>query len=258
MEAAEATRPLPESEYEGVLSRTERAYLLAQSAAGNLADALAGNGEAYAIVETAEAELDRLDSQVDATVTAAVAEVTPAQARELLACMKFMIDLERIGDLLASVATCARAMGDRVGMDDVTDLVKLASVLEKMLLDVHGAFRGRDTDRAMIALRTDAEMDRVRNLMIIRHLEQAQVRLSYDSVQVLFMAQALERAGDHVKNIAEEVCHLVSGHTVRHLLQNRKKSGEQIYLEWLRNLHSVVRVVKEDEMASHLTATMAR
>jgi phosphate uptake regulator len=51
------------------------------------------------------------------------------------------------------------------------------------------------------------------------------------------MAQAVERAADHVKNTAEEVCHLVSGHTVRHLMRARDKSSEQLYLEHLRRQH---------------------
>lgn len=254
-EAQPAIHIPPESEYEGVLGRTDRAYLLARSAAGDLADALAGNSEAFANVLSSEAELDRLDSEVDAAVTAAVSELAAAQARELLACMKVLIDLERITDLLASVASCARAMADTLAMDDVTDFIRLTSVLERMLLDVHGAFRARDVNAAMAVLRADAEMDRLRNLIIIRHLQQSQVRLCYDSVQVLFMAQALERAGDHAKNIAEEVCHLVNGHTIRHLIRNQRKSGEQMYLEWLRNLHSSV---KEEAIAARLNSLMAR
>lgn len=48
------------------------------------------------------------------------------------------------------------------------------------------------------------------------------------------MAQAIERAGDHAKNVAEEVCHLLSGHTMRHLLRNYDKPDEERYLEHLR------------------------
>jgi hypothetical protein len=51
------------------------------------------------------------------------------------------------------------------------------------------------------------------------------------------MAQAIERAADHVKNAAEEVCHMVSGHTIRHLLGLHEKSAEQLYLEHLRRQH---------------------
>lgn len=49
------------------------------------------------------------------------------------------------------------------------------------------------------------------------------------------MTQSLERAGDHAKNLAEEVCHFVSGHTVRHVLMAYDKPVEQMFLEWLRH-----------------------
>jgi phosphate uptake regulator len=48
------------------------------------------------------------------------------------------------------------------------------------------------------------------------------------------MAQALERSGDHAKNAAEEICHLISGQSVRHLLRAKDKSYEQLFIEWLR------------------------
>jgi phosphate uptake regulator len=48
------------------------------------------------------------------------------------------------------------------------------------------------------------------------------------------MTQALERAGDHAKNLAEEVCHLVSGHSVRHVLRAYDKPMEQMFIEDLR------------------------
>ncbi len=62
---------------------------------------------------------------------------------------------------------------------------------------------------------------------------------------MITMAQAVERAADHVKNTAEEICHLVSGHTVRHLLQLKEKSAEQLYLNHLRRQHSPGRTLAE-------------
>jgi phosphate uptake regulator len=49
------------------------------------------------------------------------------------------------------------------------------------------------------------------------------------------MTQSLERAGDHAKNLAEEVCHFVSGRTVRHVLMAYDKPVEQqLFMEKLR------------------------
>jgi phosphate transport system protein len=228
-----------ETAYENVVARCERAFEVAYNGAAALADALAGSAEpSFRAVSAAEATLDKIDSEVDSSVTAAIGDVSPAQARDLLCCLKIVLDLERIGDLLASVGSCARALGDRLPFGDVGELIQIVSVLEKMLCDVRDSFKKRDVKPAVTALRSDAEIDRMRNLLMIRHLEEAQVRITQDSVQVLFMVQALERAGDHVKNIAEEICHSITGRPMRHILRVTDRCDEQKYLEWLREHYS--------------------
>lgn len=224
-----------ETPYEGVIARCELAFKAASDGAAALADALAGGAEpSFRAVSEAETALDRIDAEVDATVTAAIAEVSPEQARHLLCCLKIVLDLERIGDLLASVGSCARALGSRLPFGDVGELIQIVSILEKMLSDAHASYIERDVKSAVNTLRTDAEIDRMRNLLMIRHLEEAQVRITQDSVQVLFMVQALERAGDHVKNIAEEICYSITGRPMRHILRVKDRCDEQNYLEWLR------------------------
>jgi phosphate transport system protein len=110
----------------------------------------------------------------------------------------------------------------------------MASLLEKMLSDVAESFDQRDLGRAVNILRADAEMDRLRNLVFLRHVENPEGTQRQETLQVLFMTQSLERAGDHAKNLAEEVCHFVSGRTVRHVLQTYDKPFEQMLIEWLR------------------------
>src|SRR5207245_740045 len=90
------------------------------------------------------------------------------------------------------------------------------------------------TETQARVLRADAEMDRLRNLIFLRHIENPENVQRQASLQVIFMTQSLERAGDHVKNLAEEVCHFVSGHTVRHVLMTYDKPIEQMFLDWLR------------------------
>jgi phosphate transport system protein len=104
-----------------------------------------------------------------------------------------------------------------------------------MLGDVAVAFLERDLKKAVEVLRADAEMDRLRNLIFLRHIENPENLPRQASLQMIFMTQSLERAGDHAKNMAEEVCHLVSGHTVRHVRMTYDKPLEQMFLTWLRN-----------------------
>jgi phosphate transport system protein len=149
--------------------------------------------------------------------------------------MKVVIGLERIGDLLLSFATSAQAAGARLDSQDTRDLTQMATILEKMLSDVAHSFSRRDVKKAINVLRADAEMDRLRNLIFLRHIENPENIAHHASLQVIFMTQSLERAGDHAKNLAEEVCHFVSGHSVRHLLMSYDKPIEQMFIDWLRH-----------------------
>jgi phosphate transport system protein len=110
----------------------------------------------------------------------------------------------------------------------------MATLLEKMLTDCGAAFSNRDVSKAIDVLRADAEMDRLRNLIFLRHIENPENMQRQASLQVIFMTQSLERAGDHAKNLAEEVCHFVSGRPVRHVSIPLDKPVEQMFIDYLR------------------------
>lgn len=222
--------------YSILVQQTIEACRLAQEAAGAAAEGIAtGSIPLLNSLRERERRLDTLDMDIDNGVTEAITQVSAAEARELLACMKIMIGLERIGDLLLSFSSSAQAVGARLDPQDTRDLTRMATVLEKMLADVGAAFSARDIKKAVEVLRADAEMDRLRNLIFLRHIENPENAPRHASLQVIFMTQSLERAGDHAKNLAEEVCHVVSGHTVRHVLMTYDKPIEQLFLDWLRS-----------------------
>src|SRR6202522_1337109 len=104
-----------------------------------------------------------------------------------------------------------------------------------MLTDVGESFSGRDVGKAVDVLRADGEMDRLRNMIFLRNIANPEDIHRQASLQVIFMTQSLERAGDHAKNLAEEVCHFVSGRSIRHLLMAYDKPKEQMFIEWLRH-----------------------
>lgn len=218
-----------------LVQRTIEACRLAKEAAAAAAEGIAtGSSPLLNSLRDRERELDKLDMEIDAGVTQAITQVGEAEARELLACMKIMIGVERIGDLLLSFGSSAQAASSRLDPQDTRDLTHMATILEKMLHDVGAAFAARDVKGAVNVLRADAEMDRLRNLIFMRHIENPESVHRQASLQVIFMTQSLERAGDHAKNLAEEVCHFVSGHTIRHLLMTYDKPIEKMFLDWLR------------------------
>lgn len=236
MSAASLKGPVPETPFSRLVRLTVQACQVAKEAAGAAAEGIAtGSNVLLSSLRQREKELDTLDREIDSGVTQTITQVSPAQARELLACMKFMIGLERIGDLLLSFANSAQAANHRLEPQDTRELTQMATLLEKMLTDVGDAFPARDVKKAVEVLRADAEMDRVRNLIFLRHIENPENTPRQASLQVIFMTQSLERAGDHAKNLAEEVCHFVSGRTVRHVLMAYDKPIEQMFIDWLRS-----------------------
>jgi len=233
MSMVAVNRPDPHSD---LVKRTLHACHVARESAGSAAEGIAtGSIPSFNSIRSLERELDELDQEIDAGVTAAITQAGGADARELLACMKMTIGFERIGDLLLSFANSATAVAHRIEPQDIRDLTHMASLLEKMLSDVADAFSARNVKQAIEVLRADAEMDRLRNLIFVRHIENPENVPRQESLQIIFMTQSLERAGDHAKNVAEEVCHLVSGRTVRHVLMTYDKSYEQMLVDWLRD-----------------------
>jgi phosphate transport system protein len=218
-----------------LVTMTLRACLLAKTAVAKAADGLGSRSSgAFRDVADCEIELDRLDREIDERVTFAVSQMPAEKGRELLSCMKFMIDLERIGDLVCAFASHAQVLDSTTDMEDVRDLLRIAALLEKMLTDAYAGFSARSVDSAVAIVCADAEVDRLRNLMFIRHIQDGSPGSTQSAIHILFMAQALERAGDHCTNLAEEICHLVTGHSIRHARRNADKSQEQMYLDWLR------------------------
>jgi phosphate transport system protein len=225
----------PAATYTELLQMTLLACELARQSAAATSEALvAKSPAALAAIADCERKLDLLDRELDERVTYAVTLMDVCDARELLGCMKFMIDLERIGDLLCSVAARIQMMDNSVDMGDVKDLIEMATVLEAMLRKAHMGLTRRDVDLALEIARADGEIDRRRNLLFLRLLDGVSTA-TRNAVHVLFIANALERAGDHAVNLGEEICHIVTGHSVRHVRMKNDKPCEQRYLDFLRH-----------------------
>ncbi len=230
--------PLPAEQHE-IVRLTTRACDYAQHAVAHAIDGLInGSPAALQAVRNCEEELDRLDRDLDERLAAAITQVTPAAARELLACFKLVLDLERVGDLVASFAERSAIVRNRLDMEDIDHLTRMACIVENMLQQIGPAFASRNVEQAIHILRRDSEIDRLRNLLVVRHTDNPEGLKGRESLHVLAMANALERGGDHIKNMAEELCHLATGHTVRHLLRSKDKPVEQLFLDWLAKQNS--------------------
>lgn len=213
----------PASRAAGMTALVEKACLTAKDAAANLRELFQHSSRmAVLTIKECEAELDTIERDIDQTLPGAIARVGEAKARELLACLKFITDLERIGDLMWWVAQRVSSTSFRLTKLDRKDLDEMAGVLEEMLDQAHSGFVQRDVACANSVLRLDKELDRIRHAMFRRHVQKQNSR--DEDVTVLFVVQSIERAGDHVTNLAEEIIHLVEHRSIRHLTRRLSDS----------------------------------
>ena len=221
-----ATRRKTVQELESTREMTalvEQACLVAKDAAFNLRDYLENaSNMAFVAVKDCEKELDRAERKIDEEITGAITQVSEVEARELLACLKFIIDLERIGDLAWSVTFRLQQLPSKLLKEDRRDLTAMADVLEKMLEAIHRGFVKRDLESANWVLKNDTQIDHVCHAVFRRLLESHDSARDYSN-SVLLMAQAFERAGDHAKNLGEELFHLVEGRSMRHAPKRQKR-----------------------------------
>lgn len=199
-----------------------RACLVAIDAVFNTKDFLNNSSRmALLAVRDCEKELDRIEQEIDQRLPAAITEVTEPEARELLACLRFSSELERIGDLTWWVAQRLHSLPVPLPKTDAQRLLEMIEILEKMLQQVRDSFSERELDSASDVLRADYEIDRVYKLIFSRHVESGEPEKVQCSADVLMMAQALERAGDHATNLAEELFRLIEGRSLRHKPKRR-------------------------------------
>jgi Na+/phosphate symporter len=122
-----------------------RGCLIARDAVFNVRDFLAdGSRLAFLAIKDCEKELDQIERKIDEQLPEAITRVGEAKARELLACLKFITDLERIGDLAYSAVMQLQSRREKLPAADSRQLVEMASLLCEMLEQVHQGFLKRD------------------------------------------------------------------------------------------------------------------
>jgi phosphate transport system protein len=202
-----------------------KACLIARDAAFNVRDLLTNSSRmAFLAIKDCEKELDLIERQIDERLPAAITKVDEARARQLLASLKFITDLERIGDLVMSVALRVQSRGRKWPASDARQLVEMSVTLRDMLDLIHQGFVNLDLESARRVLQMDKSIDGVCHALFQKHLAANLPQNDTTSFEILLMAQALERAGDHTTNLAEELYSLIEGRSLRHLPKKRASS----------------------------------
>jgi phosphate transport system protein len=176
---------------------------------------------AFLAIKECEQELDIIERYIDERLPAAITRVNEARARQLLTSLKCTTDLERIGDLMMSVAMRVQSRTAKMATSDVRQLVEMSAILREMLDLVYRGFVDLDLECARKVLQMDKDIDRVCHALFQKHLTEHVSDNNPSSFDVLLMAQALERAGDHTTNLAEDLYSLIEGRSLRHAPKKR-------------------------------------
>ena len=211
------TKPPATNTSEDLASLALRACLIARDAAFNVHDLLTNSSRmAFLAIKDCEKELDLIERQIDERLPEAITRVNESRARQLLSTLKSTTDLERIGDLVMSVALRVQARTAKIPALDTRQLVEMSTVLRDMLDLIHKGFSNLDLECARKVLQMDKEIDRICHALFQKHLAETVAQGDTSGFEILLMAQALERAGDHTTNLAEDLYSLIEGRSLRH------------------------------------------
>ncbi|HZN86626.1 MAG TPA: phosphate signaling complex protein PhoU [Burkholderiales bacterium] len=183
-----------------------------------------GSGE-RALIEQVIAEDHRVNAMevaLDGDCSQVIVKRQPAAGdlRMIFAITKTVTDLERIGDEARKIARMARSIHERGAQSvplavDVRHAAELAIAMLQRSLD---AFARLDADAAAEVIAADAGIDsEFRSILrqLITYMMEDPRTISM-ALEIVWIAKAVERIGDHAKNMAEYVIYIVKGTDVRH------------------------------------------
>jgi phosphate transport system protein len=170
-----------------------------------------------------EERVNRMEIEIDRDLSGIIARRQPTarDLRLLIAISKIIANLERVGDEASRIARVVQRLG-AVGMPGrrlpVGDLQFECDLAVAQLRKSLDAFARLDTRLALEVLKHDDQIDQEFEGMmrkLITYMMEDPRTIS-SSIDLVFVAKAVERVGDHAKNLAEAVIYIVKGADVRH------------------------------------------
>jgi phosphate transport system protein len=189
-----------------------------------------GNLGAMQQVIENDREVDAMEVTIDENCTLLIARRQPT-ARDLrlvMAVARIVTDLERVGDKAAKIARMSQKLyeTERHHFPPLSDIRHCGQLALKMLQNSLDSLARMDIETARQAIREDAAIDAGFN-GVVRQLVTYMMedpRTISEALDIIWIAKAIERVGDHASNIAESVVYIISGVDIRHTEQGGAKS----------------------------------
>jgi phosphate transport system protein len=175
-------------------------------------------------VRANDKKINQMEVDIDEECTRIIARRQPAASdlRLVITASKAVMDLERIGDESAKIARQAIKLCDEGASEAPKGYVEIRHIgerVQRMTQDALTAFARLDVDAALAVAQEDKNVDReyesaMREMITFMMEDPRSIKRV---MNVIWSLRALERIGDHARNIAEGVIYLVKGKDVRHL-----------------------------------------
>lgn len=163
-------------------------------------------------------EIDAIDHSIEEGCMRLLALQQP-MARDLrliISVLKMSIDLERMGDLALEIAVITKITANVPPVKPLIDIPRMSEICQQMLANTMTAFENKDVELAKAIAKRDDEVDmlfdQVRRELISYMIEDP--KKITGAQHLTFVARYLERIGDHITNLCENVVFMMTGERV--------------------------------------------
>ncbi len=171
-------------------------------------------------VQKDDLEIDRLDVAIDDAILRALALQAPVaeDLRQVIAIKTMATDLERIGDIARNIAKSGLRLAERPKTSLPERLERLQSEASRQLRAALDSFQTLDAAAAQAVIAGDDRVDELQDELVRELIAAipADPARTAQALDVIFIAESLERVGDHATNIAEDVILAVEARNVKH------------------------------------------
>jgi len=162
-----------------------------------------------------DGSINELRSIIDEQITTVLVKRAPmaVDLRITISTMKISHDLERIGDLAKSIAKKVKPLPIDLPDELIGSLRRLGDLVQKQLKEVLDAYLNKSKDKSIEIWKKDEQVDDLTNLAmneVANYLQSDKKNLEI-ATHLLFVTKNIERAGDHITNIAESLYYLIEG-----------------------------------------------
>jgi len=207
---------------------------LVESQLAKAIDAFAtGNREDMRRVIEGDARVNKFELEIDAESARLIAKRQPTAGdlRMVLAISRIVTDLERSGDKAVKIAKMSTSLYEnhKGAIPRLADIRQCGHLAVHMLRRALDSLARMDAGAARALILDDQQIDEAFNgimRQLITHMMEDPRTIS-EALDIIWIAKAIERVGDHATNIAENVVYIVSGEDIRHAHSDATGNGAQ-------------------------------